>query len=231
MTDTVKELQARRDVAARTKKLTDRAIADLNKIKVPDGARGEKQDLREALQDAKEHQSERIHDLTEKIKDKKEDHGGAAAAVKWALSQVGVTETPYGSNWGHPVQDWIQFLGYTESVPWCGCFAGYAAIAKGGASIPSRIRLGYAGYIAEDARAGRNGLRAVPFAEAQPGDILVFWGNQHIGLCRSKPVNGSIGTVEGNTSSNMSGSQSNGGGVYAKTRMASDVTCVARPAY
>ena len=38
--------------------------------------------------------------------------GGAKEAIKWARKQIGVTEHPKGSNWGHPVQDWITFTGY-----------------------------------------------------------------------------------------------------------------------
>jgi hypothetical protein len=178
---------------------------------------------------------ERRHKVTEKLKkvrkaleDAKQSGGGAA--VKWALSQQGVTETPYGSNWGEPVQTWIKNCGYTYAVPWCGCFAREAVVGHGGADIPADHRLGYAGYISDDARNGANGMRAVPFDEAQPGDLLVFWGSAHIGVCVER--NGdTLTTIEGNTSSGSSGSQSNGGGVYQRTRYRGDVTTVARPAY
>jgi hypothetical protein len=226
-----KELLHRRDVAAQTKRQTDAALAELAKInKVPDAARGEKKDFREALQAALERQKDRVAKITKQLK-RKRAGGGAQKAVSWAVSQAGVTEKPYGSNWGVPVQNWIQFTGYSSPVPWCGCFACFAAVAQGGAAIVSKIRLGYAGYIVDDARAGRNGLRAVPFDQALPGDILVFWGNQHIGMCASKPSGDSIGTIEGNTSSGTAGSQNNGGGVYRRIRSRSDVTVVARPAY
>jgi len=45
---------------------------------------------------------------------------GGRAAVRWARSKIGVHEKPAGSNWGHPVQDWIKFTGYENPVFWCG---------------------------------------------------------------------------------------------------------------
>lgn len=155
---------------------------------------------------------------------------GPAAAVRWGMHQQGVSEHPDGSNWGHPVQDWIQRTGYTTPVPWCGCFAHEAVVEKGKAKIPSEIRLGYTGYIEEDARAKRNGLREVPFNQAKKGDIVVF-SFGHIAVVRGKPSITSIPTIEGNTSPLSSGSQANGGTVAAKTRSRSDVTVIARPAY
>lgn len=162
---------------------------------------------------------------------KEQRKSGGDAAVRWALDQVGKTESPYGSNWGEPIQSWIQNCGYTSPVPWCGCFAREAAVDHGGADIPADYRMGYAGYIADDARTGSNGFQAVSFDDARPGDVLVFWGTAHIGLCVEAPSGDSIQTVEGNTSSGTSGSQSNGGGVYRRTRSRSDVTVVARPDY
>lgn len=189
-------------------------------------------ELEEKLPDRRE----RRQKVTKKLKAvrkeiKKANSTGPHMAIQWALSVVGTTENPYGSNWGVPVQDWIQRCGYTYAVPWCGAFAREAIVDHGGAEIPDDNRFGYAGYIVEDARAHRNGLIEVAFEQAQPGDVLVFWGSAHIGICRETPSSESISTIEGNTSSGLSGSQSNGGGVYARTRTRSDVTCVARPAY
>lgn len=151
---------------------------------------------------------------------------GAEKAIRWARSQAGVKDgRPSNKWWGEPVQSWIKFTGYSSPVPWCGCFAAYAVCKIGGAKIPDRNRLGYAGYIVQDAIAGRNGLTAVPFDAARPGDILVFWGDQHIGLVDQRPSGNSISTCEGNTSS---ASQADGGTVARKTRNRSDVTVVAR---
>lgn len=155
---------------------------------------------------------------------------GPKAAVRWALSQQGVTEHPAGSNWGPPVEDWIRSTGYTQPEPWCGCFAKVAVVDHGHARIPAPIHLGYTGNIVSDAQAKRNGLREVPFGGARPGDIVVFTFG-HIGVVRGHPSATMLPTVEGNTSPVSSGSQFNGGCVAAKSRSRSDVELIARPAY
>jgi hypothetical protein len=156
---------------------------------------------------------------------------GPFAAVKWGLAQLGVAEKPDGSNWGVPVETWIKFTGYGGPVPWCGCYVAWAVVKVGQAAIPARIRLGYHGYIIADANAGANGLRAVPIAQAKPGDIVAF-NFAHIALVR-EPYDGSgyLETVEGNTSPTTAGSQNNGGTVAAKRRPIGDVAVIARPNY
>lgn len=155
---------------------------------------------------------------------------GPGAAVRWGLAQQGTAEHPDGSNWGHPVEDWIKSTGYTSPVPWCGCFAKVAVVDHGHAQIPAPIHLGYTGNIISDAENNRNGLRAVPFGSARKGDIVVF-NFGHIAVVRGRPNSSSIPTIEGNTSPLSSGSQANGGTVAAKTRSRSDVSVIARPDY
>jgi len=148
------------------------------------------------------------------------------AAQKW----VGTTEQPDGSNWGGEVEKFIRYTGYTGPVYWCGCWACWVVCNLGGAKIPSKIRLGYAPYITDDARNNRNGLTAVAYEDARAGDLVTFFGGQHIGVVE-KYENGVLYTIEGNTSSGSSGSQSNGGGVYKRQRSKSDVDQIARPNY
>lgn len=154
----------------------------------------------------------------------------ADKAVRWALSQQGVGEKPDGSNWGIPVQTWIKNTGYSSPVPWCGCFVHEAVVEKAKAKIPSGIRLGYNGYIVEDAENNTNGLKAVPIGSARAGDIVTF-DFPHIALVRGPVRNGMVPTIEGNTSPTSSGSQNNGGTVAAKLRPVSQVRVVARPKY
>lgn len=168
------------------------------------------------------------HDLKSLLRS---EHSGRNHATGWAMSQVGVTEHPANSNWGHPVEDWIKRTGFGGPVFWCGCFVHEAVVVHGKAHISSGIRLAAGTYIIADAHAGHNGLTAVPFEHARKGDILVYWGGEHIGLCRGNPHGGIIPTVEGNTSPANSGSQYNGGCVAAKTRTRADVSVVARPAW
>lgn len=149
---------------------------------------------------------------------------GAAAAVKWAVDQVGTDENPAGSNTGPKIDEWQSYWGL-HAAYWCGIFAGYAVKKIGGGQTD--CWLPYGPSIINDAQAGRNGLRAVPVADAQPGDLVVYWGGEHIGLIRAASRAGSVQTVEGNTSAS-DGSQSNGGTVALKSRPFSDVTVVAR---
>lgn len=157
---------------------------------------------------------------------------GADKAVGWFMSQQGVAEHPDGSNWGHPVQDWITYTGYSSPVPWCGCGAAVAVVREGGANIPTRIHLGYTGTIESDARENKNGLKAVPWEKGRKGDIVVF-SFGHIAVLRedNHPGISTCNTIEANTSPLRSGSQADGGTIAAKTRNRSDVTVIARPAY
>jgi hypothetical protein len=165
------------------------------------------------------------------LKRRHEAHkAGALAAVKWARSKIGVHEKPTGSNWGHPVQDWITFTGYDDPVPWCGCFIAFAVVEKGGADVPHRIRLGFDLHINDDAQAGKNGFaRAVPVSEARRGDIATF-SFRHIGLVAGPTKDGKIHTIDGNTSAS-NGSNNNGGTVAEHRRPVSLVTCVGRLRY
>jgi hypothetical protein len=155
---------------------------------------------------------------------------GAKAAVRWARSQIGVHEQPPLSNWGHPVQDWITFTGYSGPTLWCGCFVAFAVVEKGGAEVQQRIRLGFDQYINEDARACRNGFeRAVPAGDARPGDIATF-NFRHIGLVVGPTRNGMIHTIDGNTSA-ADGTNNDGGEVAEHQRPVNLVTCVGRLRY
>lgn len=160
---------------------------------------------------------------------KRYSRAGGEKALAEARRHVGVTEQPPGSNWGGMVERFIRFCGYAFPVYWCGCFACWCVIKGGGAKIPTPIRLGYDGYIIADANAGANGLRAVSFDQARAGDIVVYRFN-HIGIV-DRVAGDTLFAIEGNTSSGSSGSQSNGGGVFARTRSRADVVCVARPDY
>lgn len=78
--------------------------------------------------------------------------------------------------------------------------------------------------------------QAVSRSALKPGDIVFFdfsgrgVDTSHVGIVES--VSGtSIITIEGNTSSGSSGSQSNGDGVYRRTRSLSLVSKAYRPAY
>jgi hypothetical protein len=153
---------------------------------------------------------------------------GADAAVKGAEKDIGKTEVPYGSNWGPYVSKVIKFTGYSGPVYWCGCAACWWTVKRGNAAATSRIRRGYAGYVAADARANTNGLRAI--SGPQKGAIGTLWNYEHIVLITGPSSGGMVPTIEGNTSAS-DGSQSNGGGVFRKSRPIGDFDVFAMPDY
>jgi hypothetical protein len=77
--------------------------------------------------------------------------------------------------------------------------------------------------------------QVVPLAKAQAGDIVFYQFDNdpaadHVGIVvRNNKLRKTLVTYEGNTARDGAGSQSNGDGVYQKTRRYSDVMAVARP--
>lgn len=86
-----------------------------------------------------------------------------------------------------------------------------------------------------DYRASKGGR--IPKAQARPGDVLVFdwnWNTaatNHVGILEKRLSSGNLQTIEGNTSTGSSGSQSNGGRVARRVRKASQVRYVIRPVW
>lgn len=174
---------------------------------------------------------EKREDYRKQLRKKYSKSAGEEAIVKSA-NLVGVHESPPESNWGPKVEEMIKFTGYTSPVPWCGCCAAWIVVNLGGAKIPTWSRLGYAGNITADARAGTNGMTAVSVHNAQPGDVGALWGAEHVVTVREavKPGDTMVKTREGNTSA-ADGSQTNGGEVADKERAVTDFDfgIVARP--
>lgn len=134
-------------------------------------------------------------------------------ALKWARAQVGTTENPPGSNSGPKITGWIKAGGGRPGWSWCQYFANAVAVAGGCPQLPT-------GYTVAVMGGGYRSLGFVPvkLADALPGDMIFFKfpgvSNDpcdHVGIKLDASR-----TVEGNTSSGSSGSQSNGGGVFIR---------------
>lgn len=227
----------------------DDAIAALvdghggGKVRVPLAEHDEKHALVKALRADKKELSASLEDLRKRLQhmhkvdaERAHGHSGAVAAVEFGLSQEGVTEMPAGSNWGHPVQDWIEYTGLGSASPhppWCGCFACECIVGHGGAAIAVRSRLASGYAIIADARAHANGLVEISWDAIKPGTLFSYWGGEHIGIAVAAPEGDTVKTIEGNTSPTP-GSRAqeyNGGCVAPKVRNRSDVTVAAWPAY
>lgn len=131
---------------------------------------------------------------------------------------IGVKERPAGSN----IQIFGKWYG-EDGVPWCAIFVSYVLSHCG-----RPFRYAYVPAIVADARAGKNGLRTIPFmgvavALRQGKTVLACfdWNHDgtadHVGFVQS--VAGSfIHTVEGNTGDS---NWSDGGEVLRETRSSS----------
>lgn len=145
-----------------------------------------------------------------------------------ALREVGTVEVPdnktkYGKWYG------------MNGNPWCAMFVSWvykqamlskkvaASTSKGFASCDAGLKW----FAKKD--------KLVPVGQAQPGDIVFFQFDNdaqpdHVGIViKNNTRLKRLVCVEGNTSPDKRGSQSNGGGVYKKKRSYATVMAVARP--
>jgi hypothetical protein len=122
-----------------------------------------------------------------------------------------------------------------QGQPWCAMFVSYCFHLEGALDL---IKVtGKKGFASCDA-----GLKAfakagmlVPVGQARRGDIVFFQFDtdaqpDHVGFVYQNDGKNLI-CLEGNTSGDTKGSQSNGGGAFKKKRPYSMVMAVARPRY
>ena len=125
------------------------------------------------------------------------------AIVNAALPEVGVSEQPPGSNDSPRIAQFRQATAGSGVGPWCAYFASWAARQAGvplgdhGQGFGS-VSSVYA-WAQQTGRAIPNGAGVHP----QPGDLIV-WGGEHIGIVQSVDPNGTIHTIEGNSSDKVS---------------------------
>lgn len=160
----------------------------------------------------------------------------ARRVLEAALKCVGQTESPAGSNRGPGIVSkcQVEIIGYS-GVAWCGCFTGY--FLRKYAGLPITSRNAYCPYTVADAKAGTNGYKTqVPLDKGAAGDVVTFdWQHDgvadHQGFILENLGNGWYKTLEGNTSFDDAGSQSNGGCVAIRKRYSADFAAICRPAY
>jgi CHAP domain len=141
---------------------------------------------------------------------------GPAAMVQAAAAEVGQTEQPPGSNDSPRIAEYRQATAGSGVGPWCAYFVSWAARSAGapigeqgqgfgsveqvwdwaqrsGKAIPAGTGTGPSG-------ASGDSLTAQP---PQTGDLIV-WGGRHIGMVESVDPDGTIHTIEGNSSDRVS---------------------------
>jgi hypothetical protein len=128
---------------------------------------------------------------------------GAAGAVAAAQGQVGVAEQPPGSNDSPQIAQYRTATAGSGVGPWCAYFASWAA-AQAGTPL-GEAGQGFGSVSALYDWAQRTG-RATPAGTGvrpNPGDLIV-WGGEHVGIVESVDPDGSIHTIEGNSSNAVS---------------------------
>jgi hypothetical protein len=142
---------------------------------------------------------------------------GRAACKEWLETQLGISESPAGSNRGAPQPSgWQKRVFGSDGVAWCACFAVCSAwdngvTGTGTAAVFNNIQL---------AKKGQGIYRGftTDLSKVRPGDhAFIDCSTCHTGVVYDPhgPV-----TIEGNTSPGQEGSQYNGGTVARKQRPA-----------
>lgn len=136
------------------------------------------------------------------------------AAISFARSNLGVTESPPGSNRGAKIDVWERACGCI-AAPWCGCFINACLVAAG---FPDQEWLRYCPWIEGKAKSGESGWSWHTSPEV--GDLVLYGSSiaQHVGLVETVDGMRDASTIEGNTSNGPGGSQSNGGIVALRHR-------------
>jgi hypothetical protein len=125
------------------------------------------------------------------------------AAVDWAVAQAGTRERGT-TNCSPAIDRWQRDMGL--SVPpcrvWCGAFV-HQAFLRAGVRLSARLIDPDRSY--DDAIAGRRGLKRIALSQIRRGDIVFYdfrpdLRASHLAIARGRPKDGSLDTVEGNTS-------------------------------
>src|SRR3954449_5022264 len=130
--------------------------------------------------------------------------GGTTAgqrALQLAQGEIGQTEQPPGSNDSPRIAQYRQATAGSGIGPWCAYFVSWAAQQAGAPLGESGQGFGSVSAVAGWAQRTGRWTPAGAGTHANPGDLIV-WGGEHIGMVESVDADGTIHTIEGN-SSNM----------------------------
>ena len=139
-----------------------------------------------------------------------------ADVLNIACGQLGVTESPAGSN----RTKYGKWMGL-DGQPWCMSFVQWC-FAQAGTPLPHKT-----GSCSALLNWYQKNRPECVVKGPQPGDIAIFTFG-HTGIVE-RALPGSVMCIEGNTSPGQSGSQDNGGGVYRRQRNLALVRAFIRP--
>jgi hypothetical protein len=132
------------------------------------------------------------------------------AMVNIAAQEVGVAEQPPGSNDSPRIAQFRQATAGSGVGPWCSYFTSWVARQAGvpvgdqgqGFGAVSDV-WAWAQSAGKAIQPGTRDSLTARTQQPQPGDLIV-WGGRHIGLVESVDADGSIHTIEGNSSDKVS---------------------------
>jgi hypothetical protein len=129
--------------------------------------------------------------------------GGSSSSsiVQAAEGEVGQAEQPPGSNDSPRIAEYRTAVAGAGIGPWCAQFVSWCAKQAG--TPLGEAGQGFQSVEAVAAWAQRTGRWQQAGSTPQPGDLIV-WGGSHIGLVESVDPDGSIHTIEGNSSNAVS---------------------------
>ena len=141
------------------------------------------------------------------------------AIVNAALPEVGVSEQPPGSNDSPRIAQYRQATAGSGVGPWCAYFASWACRQAG---VPLGDNGQGFGRVDDVYAWGQRTGRAIPNgsgAHPRAGDLIVW--DEHIGIVQSVDQDGTIHTIEGNSSDKVSQRTygADGGGAVGYVRL------------
>lgn len=144
--------------------------------------------------------------------------------VRLAIAELGVMETPAGSNDGPRVNTYQKITG-AMNQPWCASFVTWC-YKQAGVSLPSFNRA-YVPSWSYSAKHGLGKMHTVSKLKLRRGDAVCLWHDGHIELFEKWIIRGvSFHCIGGNTS--VAGKANNGGMVCRTTRYPYEVSCAIR---
>jgi hypothetical protein len=124
-----------------------------------------------------------------------------STAVQAAAGEVGQAEQPPGSNDSPRIAEYRTAVAGSGVGPWCAQFVSWATKQAG--TPLGEAGQGFQSVEAVAAWGQRTGRWQPAGSVPQPGDLIV-WGGRHIGIVESVDPDGSIHSIEGNSSNAVS---------------------------
>jgi CHAP domain len=124
------------------------------------------------------------------------------AIVNLVRNEIGVAEQPPGSNDSPRIAQFRQATAGSGVGPWCAYFTSWAAREAG---VPLGDNGQGFGRVDDVYAWGQKTGKAIPNGEGvtpEPGDLIVW--DEHIGVVESVGADGTINTIEGNSSDKVS---------------------------